>query len=107
MKKRAATMLVFISLLGFLLGGCAAVSSPVFGTIYTGVQAPVAVGDSGSSAKVGESSATSILGIFAVGDASIDAAKKAGGITKVAYVDHKSTSFLGIFAKWTTVVHGE
>ena len=46
------------------------------------------------------------LGIIATGDASIDAAKKAGGITNVASVDHDSTSILGLFATFCTVVKG-
>ena len=50
--------------------------------------------------------ATNILGLIATGDSSIDAAKKAGGIKDVSSVDHDSTSILGLFGTFCTVVKG-
>jgi len=47
-----------------------------------------------------------ILGIMAMGDASIEAAKKAGGIKKVTSVDHESKWTL-VFGTFCTVVTGE
>ena len=47
------------------------------------------------------------VGLIATGDASIDAAKKHGSITKVSSVDHSSTRILGYYAKFCTVVTGE
>ncbi len=41
------------------------------------------------------------------GDASIHAAAREGGISKIAYVDSHSTSILGIYAKYCTIVWGE
>ena len=58
-------------------------------------------------AKTGEAKATSILGIIATGDASVAAAAKNGGITKVKTVDVKATSIIGIYATYTVVVTGE
>lgn len=57
--------------------------------------------------KVGQASATSILGIVGTGDASIQAAAKKAGITKISHVDESATSVLGIYAKYTTTVYGE
>jgi hypothetical protein len=56
---------------------------------------------------VGTSQATSILGWFAFGDASIDAAAKSAGISKIHHVDEQSTSVLGIFATYKVLVYGE
>jgi len=59
------------------------------------------------SSKVGESSASGILGIVGVGDASLEAAMKNGGITKIHHVDHKVMSILCLYVKYTTIVYGE
>ena len=89
------------------LSSCAMVSSPVLGTIYTDVKAPLAVTSNANSSKVGSAEATSILGIVATGDASIDTAAKSAGITKIHHVDVQSFSVLGIFARFTVYVYGE
>lgn len=89
-----------------VLGGCATAAAPTMGWLYTKVQGPVATGTSNNTAKTGQACATNILGIIATGDASIDAAKKAGSITNVASVDHDSTSILGLYATFCTVVKG-
>ncbi len=90
-----------------MLSSCAMVKSPLSGFVYVGVKAPVTATSHTASTKVGTSSATSILGWFAFGDASIDAAAKSGGITKIHHVDEESTAVLGIFAKYKVYVYGE
>lgn len=94
-----------------LLTGCAFAPSPVPGFVYTEVAAPHYVGDniaatSLSSMKRGEATVSTILGLFATGDASVDAAAKNGGITKVSHVDYQSKSILGFYATFTTIVYG-
>lgn len=89
-----------------LLGGCAFVASPTTGFLYTKVQGPITTGTGTATAKTGQSCATNILGLISTGDASIDAAKRAGGITTVASVDHDSTSILGLYGTFCTVVKG-
>jgi hypothetical protein len=89
-----------------LLSGCAAVRTPVSGCLYLDVKDGSAV-SSASPSKMGSAQATTILGWVGTGDASISAAAKAGGISKIAYVDYKSTNILGIFGTYTTVVYGE
>jgi hypothetical protein len=107
MKKMIVACALLV-LAVFSLGGCAMVAAPVNGCWYTGVQGPLMVDDQDvASSKVGTSTMTSFFGVIAVGDASIDAAKKSAGISKVSHVDFESTSVLGIFSKWTTVVYGE
>jgi hypothetical protein len=99
-----------------LLSGCATNLYPggpsVGGFIYTGVTDPaqklaVAV-EPGPGTKVGEASANGILGLIAVGDASLEAAMKNGGITKVHHVDHRVNLILGgLWVQTTTIIHGE
>ncbi len=90
-----------------LLAGCTTMSNgPVSALIVTDQRGPVAMGAAAGQSKVGRSEAWGIL-IFATGDASISAAMKAGGITRVHHVDSESLTILGIYAKYTTIVYGE
>ena len=90
-----------------LLSACAAVQSPVLGALYTNVDWGTQVPDGAHGSKTGTAEATSILGLFATGDASVEAAADDGGITNVKSVDHHSYSILGIYAKFTTTVTGD
>lgn len=105
----AVAMIVFVLGSSLWISGCAAfVATPVMGAYFTSVKAPLAVGDQAvGHSKVGRASATSILGLVATGDASIDAAMKAGNITKIHHVDYEGSSILGIIATYTTIVYGE
>jgi len=96
-----------LAVVALMFSSCAVVKSPLSGVIYTDVKAPFAVTSNGNSSKVGISEATSILGIFATGDASIETAAKSAGITKVHHVDEQSTSVLGLFATYKIYVYGE
>jgi len=57
--------------------------------------------------KSGRSRCISVLGLVAWGDASIAAAEKAGGVTRIHHVDIERMSYLGLFYSFTTVVYGE
>jgi hypothetical protein len=76
------------------------------GFIYSGYKTSGQVGNA-QAGKVGEACASSILGWIATGDASIEEAKKAGGITQIAHVDHEQFSVIGVYATTCTVVHGQ
>ena len=103
MNRKATSM--FAVAAAVLLSGCAMASSPVTGFMYTQVLGPItASGPSG--AKMGKSCANSILGIVATGDASINSARLAGGISTVTSIDHESTSILGFYATYCTIVRG-
>ncbi len=107
MRKVLALSMV-ISFTALVLTGCAGVRSPVSnGILFTAVKGPVAATAADTYSKVGKSSCVAILGIVSAGDASIDAAMKNGGITKIHHVDHRSISVLFIFAMFTTIVYGE
>jgi hypothetical protein len=90
-----------------MLSGCA-MAGPglVTGGLYSGYTIGSSVG-TGAGGKTGEACAMSILGIVALGDGSIDAAKKAGGITTVATVDHKSFGILSLYGNVCTIVTGQ
>ena len=92
--------------LALAVTGCANVRGPVPAALSF-YAAPLDAGTATSADKRGEACAQNILGIAAWGDASIDAAKKAGGITRVASVEQLPTRVLGYYARFCTVVRGE
>jgi hypothetical protein len=107
-------------LLKVLAGGAMAVVlfgcgySYPFGSIYTGASIPHGMdraetsGAGKSGDKKGESCVTGILGLAAFGDGTLDAAKKAGGITDVHSVEIHATDILGfVYATTCTEVHGK
>jgi hypothetical protein len=67
----------------------------------------MATSNSGVSSKTGEAQCISVLGLVAVGDCSIDTAKKNGGITKVNTVDWDAKNILGIYGTYKVIVSGE
>lgn len=98
--------LVMLALLPVVfLFGCATTMPQ--GTLLTDVQLPHAVSGNGAGLKVGKSKCKSYLGLVAQGDASIAAAKKNGGISKVTSVDWKAKSLLGIISEYECIVYGE
>jgi hypothetical protein len=100
--------LLIIAAVALFMSSCAAYSTaPVLGAIYTDVKAPLVATANTVATKVGTAEATSILGLVATGDASINAAAQKAGIKKISHVDYHSTSILGIFAKFTVYVYGE
>lgn len=56
--------------------------------------------------KTGKACTNNILGVIAIGDASIEAAKRAGGVKKVASVDKDIMNILGLFGQNCTIVTG-
>ncbi len=103
--KNLKLVLLAVYALGF--AGCATAQSPVNGLFYTNVQTAGGATEAYGGSARGEACATSILGAFASGDASIDAAKKNGGIAQVTTVDHSATSYVGFYAKYCTIVYGK
>ena len=89
-----------------ILCGCSTARSPLIGVFYTDVQDGITATYSQRPAKRGEACASSILGIVATGDASINTARTNGNINAVSSVDYESTSILGIWSKYCVVVRG-
>jgi hypothetical protein len=95
-----------------LLSGCATAwpsneTGGVNGAIYKNYSGPLWVSPTATGSKKGSASATSIMGIVGVGDASIKAAAANGGITKINHVDQTVKSILGLWAKYTVTVYGD
>ncbi|HEY3819937.1 MAG TPA: TRL domain-containing protein [Polyangiaceae bacterium] len=91
--------------------GCTVLGYPT-GSIYTGTKVPHGAmrlegsgAGKGGTAR-GEACATGILGMVAFGDASLAAAKKAGGIADVQSVEFGGLSILGIYTKGCTIAYG-
>ena len=59
-----------------------------------------------SSMKMGEACNTSVLSLFASGDASVGAAMRNGGIKNVATVDYTAHNVLGFYGTYCVVVKG-
>jgi hypothetical protein len=83
------------------------------GVLYDGTTTPhwmMRVNGDGANkggTKTGESCATGILSLVAWGDASVAAAKAAGGIKEVHSVEFKDTNYVYVYRVGCTVVHGE
>ena len=97
--------------LGIVAMGCGA--GYPSGAWYNGTTTPHGMnrtetsGAGKSGDKAGEACATGILGIVAWGDASLDAAKKAGGITDLHSTEYHDTNILGIYHQGCTAAHGK
>jgi hypothetical protein len=89
----------------YFMMGCA--TPYPMGSAYTNVKLPVIATAATDAPKVGTSECKSYFGLVAVGDASIDAAMKNGGIRKVHHVDWEASNILGIIGTYKTVVYGE
>jgi hypothetical protein len=91
-----------------MFSGCAAyVQTPALGALYTDTKAPVTATSNELGDKVGEAEVSSVLGIVATGDASIQKAAENGNISKISHVDYHSKNILGIYATYTVTVYGK
>jgi len=104
---RHSLVLVVIGVGLLSLTGCQPVASPLMGWIYNDTKYGDTATTSTNATKEGKACAQTILGAWATGDASIEAAKADGKITEVSYVDHSAKSILGIVATWCTIVKGK
>ena len=91
-----------------LLSSCATIQTPVGQAwLFTDVTTNSGVTSNALGNKVGTSSASNVLGLIAVGNASAQKAAKDAGITKISHVDVQQTNVLGIFSTYKTVVYGD
>ncbi|MEW5803300.1 MAG: TRL-like family protein [bacterium] len=108
MGKRIARGLVVALIAVVFLSGCGAMTlTPATGFVYSDIRGPYHATSNEGFSKMGMSRARSILGLVALGDASIDAAMKNGNITKVHHVDYHSKNILSVYAELTVFVYGE
>ncbi len=100
--------LIFAAVCTYILSGCASVTNPAPGFLYSDVKWDGFVSNPKvQGTKTGRACASTLLGILGEGDASIEAAKADGGIKKVATVDHHSTNLWIIKGEYCTIVTGE
>lgn len=89
-----------------LFTGCA--TQTPYGFVLIDNTLPLQVGDaSAKCTKVGTATSQSYLAMIAIGDSSIEAAAKNGGITKINHADWKVKNILGFIGEYTTTVYGE
>ena len=105
MGKRRRSVIIMV-LCASLLGGCVMGVGPVIAPLTINAKGPVSAGPAANNPKVGRADAWGLL-FFATGDASISAAMQNGGITRVHHVDYETLNILWLYAKYTTIVHGE
>ncbi len=80
------------------------------GCMYTDVMVPLDqdLDETQLGSKVGRATLHSCLGLFAWGDAGIQAAAQDGGITVLRHADRQVfVLFLGLYYRHTTVVYGD
>ncbi len=100
--------LLSIAALSLVMTACATGRSPVSpGMVVTAVSGSESVTSNKLGSLSGTACATNVLGLFAFGDASTQAAAKKGGLSSVSHVDYKTNSVLGVYATSCTVVHGD
>ncbi len=87
-----------------LLAGCASYAPQ--GIIYNGAKVGTAVNNGVPADKTGQACATSVLGLVATGDASIETAKINGGITNVATINYQVNNVLGLYGTYCVIVTG-
>ncbi len=98
--------IILIATVSSFLAGCATGPSPVGVGLITDVKGPItATGMTGS--KQGTACATTTLGLINKGDASIEAAKKAGNITIVASADYHTKGFYPFVGETCVTVTGQ
>lgn len=103
MTKTISTVLLVAGALAF--NGCATSRLGVGGILYAETLTPLDATTNQPGNRVGEACATSIFGLIAKGDASIETARRNGGITLISTVDEKYDNVLGI-SRYCAIVRG-
>jgi hypothetical protein len=104
--KKNLTYVVMAAATAVLFAGCA--FHPTVGAIYQNIEAPVTATSSTEGMKTGESDqCTSILGLVATGNCSVENAKANSGITDVSSVDYQVTSYFSVYSTGKTVIKGK
>ena len=88
-----------------MLAGC--VKSPLVGGIYTDVKDGLAVTGNAGSSKVGTAEAKGYVGVVALGDASIQAAAREAGITRIHHVYFFFFNDTATTEIYTIIVYGD
>lgn len=107
MKIGFKSLIVAASLASIALTTGCATAMPL-GLLCTKITTPVTAGNGEIKySRTGEASCYSLLGLFAWGDSSINAACKDANIRKVNWVSTRVDNVLGIYGVYTTIVYGQ
>ena len=98
-------LVVCVCVLSLVFAGCATYQPQ--GCLFNASKGSVGAAGPTGYAKVGKATSTSILGLVATGDASIETAAKNGGIKTIKFVDYEVNNILGIYGQYTTIVYGD
>ncbi|MBF0317429.1 MAG: hypothetical protein HQL04_04575 [Nitrospirae bacterium] len=98
---------VCVLLITVVVSGCGFVGDGPFGWAMTYTTIPVAKGPLAGGNRNGLACVHSVLGAISMGDGSIEAAIRNGGITGVYTIDLYSQSFFGVYTRQCTVVVGQ
>lgn len=99
--------IVMMAAVALVLSGCAGVlpNKGGMGSLYLDAKDSFLV-STGTGGKTGRACQQNILGAYTTGDASVEAAKKAGGIKNIASVDNEYKNILGVYSTYCTVATG-
>jgi len=104
--RKALLLVMLVALVGVFAGCAVMPNSAVLAPVCV-TKSPVAVGDASvRPVKTGTAQAEGIL-FVSFGDASISAAMRNGGITRIHHVDSEDFNILGIYARQIITVYGE
>ena len=101
--------LLFPLLAIFSLSGCAttgALSNLGFSLVAFQTESGGIAHNKVKPELTGKSCATNLLGVYSSGDSGIEAARKDGGLKKVAYFDTEFLRILGLYGSVCTKVYG-
>ncbi len=101
--KKVLTSIAMLA--AVVMTGCA--STYPTAMLYQNLKMPVAATGEARGSKIGTAECTSILGLVATGDASINTAAKNGGITNISHVDWEVENILGIIGTYRCTVYGD
>jgi hypothetical protein len=107
MKKPFIPHSFFLAIAMLLSTGCASGAYPVPGGLYSDLKGPRHAVDNPTDGKTGKACATNILFLFGTGDAGINDAMKAGGLTQVTSVDYSYRNYLFFWSEYCTIVTGK
>ncbi len=105
--KRTLVAVAVLALLAVGITGCGFVADGPFGWGYTASKTAVSTGPAKTGAKKGTACIKGLFGFTSIGDGSIGAAMKNGGIKEIFSVDKDNLSIFGIYTKQCTIVAGE
>ncbi len=98
--------IIFVLTSLVVFSSCAtATRSPLTGYIYSDLLSSESVTSAQAGNRVGQACAQSYFGLVATGDASIETARRNGGITTISSVDGKTESYI-VYAKYCVIVRG-